>query len=105
MRVKILQDAYFNDEYLKKNRIVELNIQKCPSWAECLDGKTKATKEAKAQEKKEENKTIFGEEEKQAKLNKLLDEAIEKDIIIDDVDNKTIDEQIAELEKLLKKGE
>jgi hypothetical protein len=93
MRVKILQDAYFNDEYLKKNRIVELNIQKCPSWAECLDGKTKV------------NKTIFGDEEKQAKLNKLLDEAIEKDIIIDDVDNKTIDEQIAELEKLLKKGE
>ena len=105
MRVKILQDAYFNDEYLKKNRIVELNIKECPRWAECLDGKMKVAKEAKAPEKKEENKTIFGDEEKQAKLNKLLDEAIDKGIIIDDVDKKTVDEQIAELEKLIKKGE
>ena len=104
MKVKILQDAYFNDEYLKKNRIVELNIKECPIWAECLDSKIKVAGSPKAPEKKEE-KTIFGDEEKQAKLNKLLDEAIDKDIIIEDADKKTIDEQIAELEKLLKKGE
>ena len=103
MKVKILQDAYFNDEYLKKNRIIELNVKECPSWAECLDGKMKVAKEPEAPKKEE--KTIFGDEEKQAKLNKLLDEAIEKDIFIEDADKKTIDEQIVELEKLLKKGE
>ena len=63
----------------------------------------KVAKEPEAPKKEE--KTIFGDEEKQAKLNKLLDEAIEKDIFIEDADKKTIDEQIVELEKLLKKGE
>lgn len=100
MKVKILENAYFNDVYYNKNLIVDLDVKKCPVWAECLDKKIKVEKQ---EENKQEDKTIFGEEEKQAKLEKLLDEAIEKGIIIEDAEKKSIDEQIAELEELLKK--
>lgn len=154
MKVQILEPAYFNNAYLKKGEIVDLNIDECPSWAEVIGKKPKA-KEAKddeakkqelvalrkelyeltgkevteeftkeqlieeiekakknkkgqgkddsdnADEAKKEN-TIFGEEEQKEKLDKLLNEAIEKGILIEDADKKSIEEQIKELEELLK---
>lgn len=99
MKVRILEPAFYNNTYLKKGAIVELNIKKCPSWAEIIEIKEEK-KEANKEEKKDE--TIFGEEEKKEKLDKLLNEAIEKGILIEDADKKSIEEQIKELEELLK---
>ena len=95
MKVQILEPAYFNNAYLKKGEIVTLNIKKCPSWAKEI-----VVKEQKTPDKKEG--TIFGEEEQKEKLDKLLNEAIEKGILIEDADKKSIEEQIKELEELLK---
>ena len=95
MKVQILEPAYFNNAYLKKGEIVTLNIKKCPSWAKEI-----VVKEQKTPDKKEE--TIFGEEEQKEKLDKLLNEAIEKGILIEDADKKSVEEQIKEREELLK---
>jgi homoserine dehydrogenase len=99
MKVQILEPAYFNNAYLKKGEIVTLNIKKCPSWAKEI-----VIKEQKTLDKKEDKKenTIFGEEEQKEKLDKLLNEAIEKGILIEDADKKSVEEQIKELEELLK---
>ena len=102
MKVRILEPAFYNNTYLKKGAIVELNIKKCPSWAEIIEVKEEK-KEANKEEKKDE--TIFGEEEKKARLEVLLNKAIEKDILIDDADKKSVDELINELEELLKEEE
>lgn len=100
MKVQILEPAYFNNAYLKKGEIVTLNIKKCPSWAKEIVVKEQKTPDKKEEHKKED--TIFGEEEQKEKLDKLLNEAIEKGILIEDADKKSIEEQIKELEELLK---
>lgn len=51
MKVRILEPAFFNNIYLNKGEIVNLNIDECPSWAEVIGEKPK-TKEAKADEAK-----------------------------------------------------
>lgn len=111
MKVKILEAAFFNNIYLNKNAIVDLNIDECPSWAEVIGEKQKIKKTEKeedkpdslAEDKKEEDKPIFDEVEKQKEyLEELLNKAFDKGILLEGTENKTVDEQIKELEELLK---
>ena len=53
MKVRILEPAFFNNIYLNKGEIVDLNIDECPSWAEFIGEKPKA-KEAKDDEAKKQ---------------------------------------------------
>ena len=117
MKVRILEPAFFNNIYLNKGAIIDLNIDECPSWAEVIGEKPKA-KEAEKEEnkpdslaevennnedKKEEDKPIFDEVEKQKEyLEELLNKAFDKGILLEGTENKTVDEQIKELEELLK---
>lgn len=144
MKVKILEPAFFNNTYLNKGEIVNLNIDECPSWAEVIGKKPKA----KEQEQKEENEqelialrkelleltgkevteeftkeqlieeiekakktlkqvqgdkdTELADEAKKEYLEELLNKAFDKGILLEGTENKTVDEQIKELEELLK---
>ena len=106
MKVKILEAAFFNNVYYKKGAIVELNIKKCPSWAEVVEIKTTKTKieDKKNESKKEDLKPVFNEtneEAKKEKLEELLNLAFEKDILLEGTENMTVEEQIKKLEELL----
>ena len=167
MKVKVIKNAYYNDEYLKVGRIIDYKCKKgeqLPSWATLADGieikkdKQQKAPEAKAPEVKEpeaapviegegeaqeadgttpaaeevqgeeEAETVqdkgdifdeyFGDDEAQAVtaneqvipdvspeaeayLELLINEGIEKNILIEDADKKTVKEQIDELEKAL----
>ena len=98
MKVKVKENAYYNETYFKAEQIVEINAKEVPAWAELIeDKKAKISKEDDEQEKSEEEKKEY--------LETLLNEAFEKEIFLEDSDKKTVEEQIAELEKLLNKGE
>ena len=143
MKVRILEPAFFNNIYLNKGEIVDLNIDKCPSWAEVIGEKPKA-KEAKDDEAKKQElislrKELFeltgkevteeftkeqlieeiekaqkdkdgqekddsdnADEAKKEYLEELLNKAFDKGILLEGTENKTVDEQIKELEELLK---
>lgn len=170
MKVKVIKEAYYNDEFLKVGRIVDYKCKKdeqLPSWATLADGiETKKEKQQKAQdvktpantpdvkgenkapadngttpannevqgetENQNETETVqdkgdvfdeyFGDSEAQdntdneqiipdapqitspeaeAYLELLINEGIEKNILIEDADKKTVKEQIEELEKAL----
>ena len=116
-----------------EGRIIDFKGNKLPSWAEKIKEDKKQDdkkQENKTHQSNEENKTdgnkapeikntdsqkdpedeknktddILNEVEKQQYLDLLINEAIEKDILIEDADKKSVDEQIAELEAKLKKG-
>ena len=163
MKVKVIKNAYYNDEYLKVGRIIDYKCkkdEKLPSWATLADGiETKKDKQQKAPELKEPEaapvveregeaqeadgttpaaEEVQGEEapeaddtivagdggvfdaegevqavtaneqvipdvspEAEAYLELLINEGIEKNILIEDADKKTVKEQIEELEKAL----
>ena len=117
MKVKILEPAYFNNVYLNKGEIVDLNLEECPSWAEVIGEKPKAKVIEQNEDKNngnvdtqgqgEKDKPVFNEAElaqeaKKEKLDELLNKAIEKDILLEGTENMTVEEQIAKLEELLK---
>ena len=143
MKLTILEPAFFNNIYLNKGEIVDLNIDECPSWAEVIGEKPKAKEvkddEAKKQElvalrkelyeltgkevtedftkeqlieeieKAKKNKDGQGrddinnaDEAKKEYLEELLNKAFDKGILLEGTENKTVDEQIKELEELLK---
>ena len=168
MKVKVIKNAYYNDEYLKVGRIIDYKCKKgeqLPSWATLADGiETKKDKQQKAPDVKEPENTpnVEGEEltpasdgttpaadevnhgenapegdgekeeadiivagdagtfdangnpeqqefetpeqtslEAEAYLELLINEGIEKNILIEDADKKSVKEQIEELEKAL----
>lgn len=114
MKVRILEPAFFNNIYLNKGEIVDLNIDECPSWAEVIREKPKAkepeqkeenteNKEAgKSSEEKSEDEKANDDEAKKEYLEELLNKAFDKGILLEGTENKTVDEQIKELEELLK---
>ena len=143
MKVRISEPAFFNNIYLNKGEIVDLNIDECPSWAEVIGEKPKA-KEAKDDEAKKQKlvalrKELYeltgkevteeftkeqlieaiekakkdkdgqgkddsdnADEAKKEYLEELLNKAFDKGILLEGTENKTVDEQIKELEELLK---
>ena len=38
MKVKVLKDCYYDNEYIKAGRIIDLKEKKLPSWATLADG-------------------------------------------------------------------
>lgn len=138
MKVKVIKDCYYYNEYIKAGRIIDLKEEKLPSWATLADGiataknKNKTTgiepcaNNIRKPEQNTENQQIADSQEpianspeqqslkieqseelsdtqKEQYLDLLINEAMEQNIYLDDADKKSVDEQIAELEKLLKK--
>lgn len=138
MKVKVIKDCYYDNEYIKAGRIIDLKEKKLPSWATLADGiataknKNKTTgiepcaNNIRKPEQNTENQQIADSQEpianspeqqslkieqseelsdtqKEQYLDLLINEAMEQNIYLDDADKKSVDEQIAELEKLLKK--
>ena len=115
MKVKVIAEAYYNNSLVYEGQIINYKGDKLPSWATLADGietkKSKKNKEPEAPIVPEED----GEGEKDVQdegqgdtverveyLNMLIDEGIEKGILIEDADKKSVEEQIQELEILLK---
>ena len=131
MKVKVLKEAYYNDRLVKPNEIIEFKEDKLPSWAvKCCSKSNKNNDENKPLDKvgqdnsetntppvitendennpldkvgQNENDVKINDAEKEQYLEKLLNDGIEKGILIDDADKKNIDEQIKELEIALNK--
>ena len=106
MKIKVLENAYYNETYYKAGQVININAKEVPSWAELIEEK-KASVETEEnngdKEQKGQNITVGADEEKQKQyLEELLNEAFEKEIFIEDADKKTVAEQIEELEELLK---
>lgn len=118
--VKVIKTAYYDNRLVYPNEIIEFKGGKLPSWAELIHGEKKDEIKNDApddtdnvqngnktdDEKKDENKEVqltFENQDRVEYLNKLIDESIEKGILIDNSENKTVEEQIKELEALLNK--
>lgn len=114
--VKVIKTAYYNNSLVFPNEIIEFKGGKLPSWAELIQGEIKndapddtdnvQNGNKTDDEKKDENKEVqltFENQDRVEYLNKLIDESIEKGILIDNSENKTVEEQIKELEALLNK--
>lgn len=114
--VKVIKTAYYNNSLVFPNEIIEFKGGKFPSWAELIQGEIKndapddtnnVQNENKTDDKKkDENKEVqltFENQDRVEYLNKLIDESIEKGILIENSENKTVEEQIKELEALLNK--
>ena len=145
MKVKVIKDCYYDNEYIKAGRIIDLKEKKLPSWATLADGiataknKNKTTgiepcaNNIRKPEQNTENQQTanspvqqplqteqsanspvqqplqteqseeLSDTQKEQYLDLLINEAMEQNIYLDDADKKSVSEQIAELEKLLKK--
>ena len=131
MKVKVIKDCYYDNEYIKAGRIIDLKEKKLPSWATLADGiataknKNKTTgiepcaNNIRKPEQNTENQQTanspeqqplqteqseeLSDTQKEQYLDLLINEAMEQNISLADADKKSVDEQIAELEKLLKK--
>lgn len=131
MKVKVIKDCYYNLEFIKAGRIIDFKGKNLPSWATLADGiETKKEKKAekpldnvgqdetkeadansdkkedgKSSEEKSKDEKANDDEAKKEYLEELLNKAFEKGIFIEDTDKKSAEEQIKELEEVLKKGE
>lgn len=131
MKVKVIKDCYYDNEYIKAGRIIDLKEKNLPSWATLADGIATAKNKNKTtgiepcannirkpeqntenqqtanspeqQPLKIEQSEELSDTQKEQYLDLLINEAMEQNIYLDDADKKSVDEQIAELEKLLKK--
>ena len=127
--IKAVKTAFYNGGLVYAGEVIkDYKGDKVPSWATLANGKetkktpengnVKEVKEVKEVKKvqdddgvqetaveniKTEKKAEQTQEAIMGEYNALLDEAVEKNIIIEDSDKKTIQEQIAELKKLLGK--
>lgn len=120
MKVKVIKDCYYNDEFIKAGRIIELKIKgkKLPSWATLADGietkkeedEKEAPKAPDADKKEDESDNVEQDKGEASEITKedaeylemLISEGIEKGILIEDADKKSIKEQIKELEDALR---
>lgn len=120
MKVKVIKDCYYDNEYIKAGRIIDLKEKKLPSWATLADGiataknKNKTTgiepcannirkPEQNTENQQTANSPVQQPLQTEQYLDLLINEAMEQNIYLDDADKKSVSEQIAELEKLLKK--
>jgi hypothetical protein len=131
MKVKVIKDCYYDNEYIKAGRIIDLKEKKLPSWATLADGIATAKNKNKTtgiepcannirkpeqntenqqtanspeqQPLKIEQSEELSDTQKEQYLDLLINEAMEQNIYLDDADKKSVSEQITELEKLLKK--
>ena len=127
--IKAVKKAFYDGGLVYAGEIIKnYKGDNISSWATLANGKEAALKEIPKNEKVEKvhdgkgevqsddgvqetagknaetkEKTEQNQETITAEYNTLLDEAVEKNIIIEDADKKTIEEQIAELKKLLGK--
>jgi len=119
IKVKVTKLAYYKDALVYPGEIIEYE-GKLPSWATLADGEnqTKKTtdekqiekekekevkKEPKENKEKQELPQEKSEVELQEELDALLNESVDKGIILDNFEKMTIVEQIAELKVLLGK--
>ena len=130
MKVKVIKDCYYDNEYIKAGRIIDLKEKKLPSWATLADGIATAKNKNKTtgiepcannirkpeqntenqqtanspeqQPLKIEQSEELSDTQKEQYLDLLINEAMEQNIYLDDADKKSVSEQITELEKLLK---
>jgi len=124
MKIKAIRKAYYNDRIIEVGEILDVKLEKVPSWATLAGGK-----ETKKEEKKEEVK-IPSEAEKKtevvggvqipegdivedenannadklAELDALITKGVELNISID-TENKTIQQQIDELNEKISEAE
>lgn len=99
LTLKVKNVAFYNGALVLPNEIIrDYKGSKIPSWATLLNGDE--VKKDDISEKPTPEKT---EAELMKEYNALLDEAVEKEILLEDADKKTIAEQIVELKKLLGK--
>ena len=101
MKVKVIARAYYNDSIVNIGDIIDFEGKNMPSWATLLDGieSDKGRKNKKEEVKKNPETPI----ERVEYLNELISEGIEKNILIENSDKKTVEEQIKELEEALMK--
>jgi len=117
MKVKVIKDCYYNLEFIKAGRIIDFKGKSMPSWATLADGietRKDEKKEVKQvnpdadvkdeedDDKKEVNEISDATKEDAEYLEILINEGIEKGILIEDADKKSIKEQIKELEEALR---
>ena len=124
MKIKTIRKAYYNDRIIEVGEILDVKLEKVPSWATLAGGK-----ETKKEEKKEEVKTPSEAEKKTevvggvqipegdivedenannadklAELDALITKGVELNISID-TENKTIQQQIDELNEKISEAE
>ena len=124
MKIKAIRKAYYNDRIIEVGEILDVKLEKVPSWATLAGGK-----ETKKEEKKEEVKTPSEAEKKTevvggvqipegdivedenannadklAELDALITKGVELNISID-TENKTIQQQIDELNEKISEAE
>ena len=130
MKVKAVKKGYYGGVVRKIGSIFEYKEKELSSWVTLADGiennrgsrGSKSSKAPEAQKEADKNPPVMNnsadtvqegqqsetsksmtDAEKQQYLELLINEGIEKNILIEDADKKTADEQITELEKALGK--
>lgn len=115
MKVRVIKNAFYNLAYLEEGRIIDFKGDVLPSWAEAVEPSEKKPEEKDTRQdvvyvpNNDINPTFVeakysADYQKEEYLDNLISEGIEKNILIEDADKKSIDEQISELEQLLGKN-
>ena len=125
MKVKVTARAYYKDSIVNIGEVINYKGKKLPSWATLVDGiesgKTDKEKDSVKDSsdislpQNDGDEVIEGDSkvitespeapiERVEYLNQLICEGIDKNILIEDSDKKTVEEQIKELEEALNKG-
>ena len=121
VKIKVTQLAYYNNCLVYPNEIIDYEGD-LPSWGTLADGKATKKQETKTlpvvendqKQKADIKNEDEGEQEGQQiqeksetelleELDALIDESVAKGIMLDNAELMTIDEQIAELKRLLGK--
>jgi len=128
MKVKVIKKSFYDNKLNNIGEIIEIKEKELPSWAEAIeeietenkDDEVNDTPEVNGDLKDEEKEVLentpaktnerldelekLSEDELKEKLDTLLNETIDKDIIID-FDNKSDIQLIIELEDMLMEKE
>ena len=116
MKIRVKDKAFYNDQIVKVGDIIDIKEKDAPSWAEPV----KKSDKTKEPEKKQENQNVQNDEKKtetvvnnegtetkepeqdaadsEVYLELLINEALEKNIFIQNSEAKTVADQIKELE-------
>lgn len=102
MKVKVIKKSFYGNKLNKVGDIIEINEKTTPSWAEEVSDEVQKKESETAVNKNIANGQFenLSDEEIKEKLDELLNEAIDKGIMID-FENKSDIELIKELNKLL----
>lgn len=116
MKIRVKDKAFYNDQIVKVGDIIDIKEKDAPSWAEPV----KKSDKTKEPEKKQENQNVQNDEKKtetvvntegtetkepeqdaadsEVYLELLINEALEKNIFVQNSEAKTVADQIKELE-------